>query len=255
MTFGRRWVVWIGGGFITVLLAGTAVVYLLSGLKLRHVYDIPVEGINPSTDSAAIARGGFLAQDLDCNGCHGDDYAGAVSYEAFGVGRIVAPNLTEARGFTDEQWERAIRFGVKPNGEGMIGMPSRSYYFLTDAELAALIGYFESLEPVEKLLPETTLGLLGRVGLVLRWFDVEPELVDRDIPRRVSTAAPPERYGKYVGMTNCGDCHGTGRGRLSDGRSNRIPRSYSDHEFFRYLRAAAQAGRWIHRFTDAGGWR
>jgi mono/diheme cytochrome c family protein len=138
----------------------------------------------------------------------------------------------------------------------MIGMPSRAYYFLSDADVAGLIGYFENLELVPSTLSETRLGPVGRLGLVLGWFDVEPELVDRDLPRVVRAGAPPEVYGKYVGLTNCGDCHGTGRGKIPDGSSRPLlPQSYSDDELYLFLRSASQAWQRTHRFTDVAGWR
>jgi mono/diheme cytochrome c family protein len=244
------------GGLFTVVLVTTAATSVVSERKLRRTYDIAASGIAPTTDSLSVLRGSLLARDLDCDGCHGEDFSGAVSFAAFGVGQVIAPNLTVAGDLTDAQWELAIRFGLKRNGEGMIGMPSRSYYYLTDADVAALIGYFRNLEPVADALPETRLGPLGRLGLALGWFDVEPELVDRDLPRDASAAAPPEAYGKYVGMTNCGACHGTGGGQAAEGSSNRlIPESYSDDELLLFLRSAAQAMRWVHRFTETGGWR
>lgn len=247
---------WVLGRLFAVVLVTTVAVYVLSERKLRRTYDIAASGVVPATDSLALLRGSLLARDLDCDGCHGDDLTGAVSFAAFGVGRVIAPNLTDARDLTDEQWELAIRFGVKRNGTGMIGMPSRSYYYLSDADVAVLIGYFMSLEPAPKALSETRLGPLGRLGLVLGWFDVESELVDRGLPREAVAGATPEVYGKYVGLTNCGNCHGTGRGKIADGSSNPLlPTSYSDDEMFRFLRSAARAWQWTHRFTAAGGWR
>lgn len=244
------------GALVAVVLVSTAAVYVLSERKLRRTYDIAASGILPTPDSLDVLRGSLLARDLDCDGCHGDDFSGAVSFAAFGVGRVIAPNLTGARDFTDAQWKLAIRFGILRNGTGMIGMPSRSYYFLSDADVAALIGYFKSLVPVPNTLSGTRLGPLGRLGLVLGWFDVEPELVDGDLPREAIAGAPPEVYGKYVGLTNCGNCHGTGRGKIVDGSSSPLlPQSYSDDELYLFLRSAAQAWQWIHRFTDAGGWR
>jgi cytochrome c553 len=235
-----------------VVLVATAAVYFLSEHKLRRTYAIVAPGVAASSDSLDVLRGSLLARDLDCDGCHGDDFAGAVSFAAFGVGRVVAPALTDARDHTDEQWELAIRFGVKRNGTGMVGMPSRAYYFLSDADVAALFGYFKSLEPVADTLPDTRLGPLARLGLALGRLEVEPALIDRNIPREATAQDSPEVYGKYVGLTNCGNCHGTGRGKLAGPSSvPLLPDSYSDDELFRFLRSAAQAWRWTHRFTGS----
>lgn len=198
-------------------------------------------------------RGGLLARDLDCDGCHGDDFAGAVSFEARGVARVVAPNLTVARNLTNEELELAIRHGLKRNGEGMIGMPSRSYYYLSDADVGALISFLKSLQPMKNDLPQTELGPLGRIGLVLGWFHLEPELIDPTEPRDVAEDAPPAAYGAYVGMTNCGDCHGTGLGKDPDGFVARV-RQYSRAERRQYAESVARAWVTVHQFTEVGGW-
>jgi mono/diheme cytochrome c family protein len=240
---------------MVTLCGGTAMVvaYHVSEHRLHRAYDISATAIRPATDSLAVSRGGLLARDLDCDGCHGDDFAGAVSFEAPGVARVVAPNLTVARNLSNQELELAIRHGLKPNHEGMIGMPSRAYYFLSDADVSALISFLKSLEPVEHDLPETRLGPLGRIGLVLGWFDLEPELIDPTAPRAIAKRALPAAYGAYVGMTNCGDCHGTGLGRGPDSSAARV-KQYSRTQLRQYSASVARAWGKVHRFTEVGGW-
>src|SRR5512138_1899929 len=82
------------------------------------------------------------------------------------------PNLTSGAGGigatnTDEDWVLAIRHGVGHDGRGLILMPSRVWYYLSDEDLADLIAYLKSLPPVDNELPNSELGPLGRVMLTL----------------------------------------------------------------------------------------
>jgi hypothetical protein len=82
------------------------------------------------------------------------------------------PNLTAGAGGvgatnSNEDWVRAIRHGVGHDGRGLLLMPVRLFYYLSDEDLGALIAYLKSLPPVDNELPMTNLGALGRVMLVL----------------------------------------------------------------------------------------
>ncbi len=82
------------------------------------------------TDSATIARGSHLAKIHACADCHTENYAGQVFIDAppFITG---ASNLTPGKGgvgnsFSVEDWDRAIRYGVRPDGSALMFMPSPS---------------------------------------------------------------------------------------------------------------------------------
>jgi hypothetical protein len=149
--------------------------------------------------------------------CHTEALSGqAVAVPAlltFGI-----PNLTAGAGGvgvanTDEDWVRAIRHGVGHDGRGLILMPVRIFYSLSDEDLGALIAYLKSLPPVDNELPSTDLGPLGRVMLALGQLPPESTIpdvtvIDHNAPRPV----PPEpgvtkEYGKYLALI-CTSCHG-----------------------------------------------
>ena len=84
----------------------------------------PLAGVDLQTMALerAIKRGKHLvASRVACDGCHGADFGGAAVVDIALVGHWVAPNLTAGegsvtKGFTANDWDRAVRHGVRRNG-------------------------------------------------------------------------------------------------------------------------------------------
>jgi mono/diheme cytochrome c family protein len=130
---------------------------------------------------------------------------------------LVVPNLTSGAGGigtinTDEDWVRAIRHGVGHDSRGLVLMPSRVFYYLSDDDLGALIAYLKSLPPVDNEQPKTNLGPIGRVMLALG--QLPPEIMPNvtTIDHYAARPVAPEpgvtvEYGRYL-TTTCTLCHG-----------------------------------------------
>jgi hypothetical protein len=121
------------GSVVAVIVFAVVIVYAVSSVKLHHRYALPTHApfVAP-TDSVAIARGQHLAKAIGkCAKCHGSDLSGAVFIDggaAFGV--FVAPNLTHGvgglpSGFTDADYELAIRHGVTRDGRAAVTSSSK----------------------------------------------------------------------------------------------------------------------------------
>jgi mono/diheme cytochrome c family protein len=211
----RKWLGRIGAALLALAAVAAATVFALSQARLAHVYVLPAERIAIPTQSAAIARGRHLAVISGCIDCHGQDLAGRVFFENVMIGRFVAPNLTNGKGgsggrFSDEDWARAIRHGVRPDGKPLLVMPSKQYYALSDADLGALIAYLKTIPPVDNELPSSAVSPIGRT-LMLAMKDLPllaAERIDHDAAR---PPAPPVgvtvEYGKYLAV-RCTGCHG-----------------------------------------------
>jgi mono/diheme cytochrome c family protein len=116
----------------------------------------------------AIEEGARLATIYGCHGCHGPGLEGGVMFDQRFMARVVAPNLTRlSAGYSDLDFVRVLRHGVRPDGRSAIpAMPSPSYAYLTDEDLAQIIAYVRSvLASGEGELPSTRLGLLVRYAL------------------------------------------------------------------------------------------
>jgi len=265
----------IVGIVIGVLVLAFVALYIIGTVKwnkLHGKYDVPVETITIPTDEAAIVRGEHIATLHLCRICHTEALSGqAVSVPGlltFGI-----PNLTSGVGGVgstnaNEDWVRAIRHGVGHDNRGLVMMPARTFYYLSDEDLGALIAYLKSLPPVDNELPRTDLGPIGRVMLALGQLppDIIPNviMIEHDAPRPVA----PEpgvtvEYGKYLAHT-CALCHGpnfNGQTVQLDGppvlTANLTPggelRFWSEEDFITTMRTGVTPNG--HQLKDAMPWK
>jgi mono/diheme cytochrome c family protein len=209
-----KWIGLILGSLIGLLVLVLVGLYFVGTEKVNKTYDVPVETISIPTDTATVQRGQHLATILICTRCHVENMAGKVDFAIPGMLTIPTPNLTTGTGgvgsvYTDADWVRAIRHGVGHDGRALFIMPSKSYYYLGDEDLGAIIAYLKSLPPVDNELPERRIELLGRLMDGAGMFPPDAvEQIDHTGPRPVApepgmTAA----YGEYLART-CTECHG-----------------------------------------------
>ena len=131
------------------------------------------------------------------------------------IGKVIASNLTSGKGgvgseYEDEDWVRAIRHGVRPDKTPLLFMPSTEFYFLSDADLRAVIAYVKSARPVDHELPVSSLSLTGRavMTLVPTVTFIPAELITHEAARPVAPdAGITPAYGEYL-THSCKVCHG-----------------------------------------------
>jgi mono/diheme cytochrome c family protein len=129
--------------------------------------------------------------------------------------RVVAPNLTAGAGgvaprYSDADWVRAIRHGLRPDGTPLLIMPSHNFAALSDADLTAIIAYVRSMAPVDNDPGAFELRLLGRLLVVLGELPIPAEQIDHGAgPQAAPPAGRTVAYGGYLAtIGNCADCHG-----------------------------------------------
>jgi cytochrome c553 len=198
-------------------------VYIASERALRATYPAPATTLDIPRDEQTIARGAHLVRAVGtCTLCHGDDLGGGVYADEGAIGRIIGSNLTRGRGgvgreFSVNDWVRAIRYGVRRDGTSLLVMPSEVYTFFSDADLAAIIAYAQQAPSVDRELPRSAFGWLGRVLFAFGQLNllVAPKTHHPGNPSGVPTA-PTAEYGRYLAnVSGCHGCHGFG---LSGGR-------------------------------------
>ncbi len=232
--------------------AGAAVIFVISGARLSQSIVVdPVSLIVP-TDPESIERGRYIASTFGgCFSCHGTGLEGDVLADDPALGTIVAPNLTGGKGgrpLAEADFVRAVRHGVGENGRPLLIMPSADLYYLDDQDLAAVVAYASSLDPVDTVLPETSYGPMGRLLIVLGPEDFLAALkIDHETP---PPAAPPvgatAAYGRYLAQVGCMGCHTANLGGGSTGDPASPPASdltksgplanWTEADFIRTLR-------------------
>src|ERR1041385_1112925 len=114
-----------------------------------------------------IEMGRYLATVADCAACHtipdgGKSYAGGRPIET-PFGNIVSANITPDHetgigAWRDEQFDKAGRQGMRPNGQRLYpAMPYPAYTKMSREEVLAIRAYLQTLEPVRNAFNRTTL--------------------------------------------------------------------------------------------------
>jgi hypothetical protein len=207
-----------------VVLVGGIFVYMQCSAfdaSLARVYDVPVPNVTRSTDPAVIARGKHLVESVGgCASalCHGQDLGGGKPIEMGPLGTVCGPNITPdnlAAAYSDGEFARIIRHGIKKDGCGVRLMPAQDLTWLPDSDVVAMVSYLRTVAPGDRPNGTTKIGVLGKV------LDRQDKVI-LDVARRIDhtkkeDAPAPEataRYGAFLGRL-CTGCHGE---HLSGGR-------------------------------------
>ncbi|MBI1260469.1 MAG: c-type cytochrome [Rhizobiales bacterium] len=199
-----KWVS-LGLGIVIVLMPPT--IYLASALKLGKTYDVALTPLRVAPSPALAPEGERLANVFGCLGCHHAN--GNVLFEGPGVGHLVAPNLTrKIRDYSDEEFVRLVRYGVKRDGTGIIAMPSAGLNALSDDDLAAILSWLRTQPQLKDAQPAvTSWGPFGRIAMLLGAVPFSAEKVVPQIASLHRPMATPAEQGAYLVQAICSDCH------------------------------------------------
>ena len=132
-------------------------------------------------DFTQIERGRYLATAADCVACHtipngGKPFAGGRAIET-PFGNITTPNITPDAetgigSWTNEQFDNAVRNGVRPNGSRLYpAMPYTSYTKMSRDDVAAIRAYLNTVEPVRHPVVANTLPFPFNIRASMRVWD------------------------------------------------------------------------------------
>ena len=214
----------IFGIIVGLLVFAVIGVYGITSYRINKNQEMHVGMVPIPTDPAAVARGKHLAEAVGkCQACHGDNYAGKIVMDAPVFVNLTSSNLTSGKGgigkdYRDEDWVRAIRYGIGPTGKPLLFMPSESFTYFNDADLGAMIAYLKSLPPADRTIERRrSVGPIGRMVFLTGGFPLLPvELIDRGSRPAPIKQGVTKEYGEYLAMAGgCAGCHGES---LSGGR-------------------------------------
>ncbi|RPI87813.1 MAG: cytochrome c [Chloroflexi bacterium] len=202
------------GLLIGLLLIAVVSLYLYTDQQLNQQYFFSIKPIQITNNPETIERGNHLVENIAfCTDCHGDNLAGQIFDDGPMVGLLSVPNLTSGEGgigrrYSNEDWVRAIRYGVGPDQRSLLGMASNFYYVLSDEDLAAVIAYVKSVPPVDNVLPPTKMGPMGRLLIIQDPTILPARVIDRNQQHPgAPEVGPTVEYGAYLGSF-CTMCHG-----------------------------------------------
>jgi mono/diheme cytochrome c family protein len=209
--------------------AAAGIVSKLSDRKLHRVVQLPpIQATRPSADGQ-LEHGEYLFKTRGCMDCHGADGAGSVVVDDKESGLFVrAPNITSGgasptRSYTDIDWVRTLRHGVKPSGQPLLVMPSEDYARMTDADVSAIVAYVRSLPPADGGAAEIReFPLPIKAAYLFGAIKDAAEKIDHTAPPTQEVADTALARGQYVAQ-GCMGCHGP---HLSGGKIPGTPPSW-----------------------------
>lgn len=205
------------GALAALIVVAAGVLLLVGDARVNQTYTVTAEPVAIPADAAGLARGRHIAETV-CTACHGANLAGGPVLNAPGFAVINAPNLTAGSGGvadeykTDADWVRAIRHGVDPDTKSLLLMPSADFYYLSDADLGAVIAYVKSVPAVDNEVADKSFSVPARILMGAGALNglIEAAQIDQTGPRPAAPAAGvTAEYGHYLAQTRvCQNCHG-----------------------------------------------
>jgi len=211
-----KWLAIVFGGFIGILIILVIAFYAFGTYRLNKNYNIEAAAINIPNDQTTIQRGAYIYF-YSCEGCHGTNLAGKLFFEDPAIGSIPSSNLTSGFGgigstYSDDDYVRAIRHGIRADGKPLIIMPARSYWYFSDEDLGAVIAFLKNAPAVDNDPGTKKLKPLGRILLAVDAFGnaISAESIDHLANRpSVPIQSVSVEYGEYLVNTgDCRECHG-----------------------------------------------
>lgn len=210
-----RW----AGVLLVILITVAAVGALITVVASNRAVDQRVAVVPPFPvlGHGSVERGKHLYTAVsDCIGCHGSDGGGGPFVTDPAMAMLYAPNLTRGPGgvgatYSDADFDRAIRRGIRADGTRLIIMPSWSYAAMSDSDAASVIAYIRTFAPVDRATPRVRLGPVGRVFIVTNKLRMDAvRIADEGAPPSPPPPMMQVEYGKYLTrIGGCMSCHGT----------------------------------------------
>ena len=256
-TLGRRvlrGVLILLGIVATLVVTAVVLVYIASEKRFRQHFDRPIASVvfPLPTDAAAVARGERVAATRGCLECHGAGGKGQLFLDQMPVMQLRPSNISPGgptAHYSNEDWARAVRNCVRPDGSAILFMPCQDFSATDDVDLGLIVAYLRSLPASNNDPGKTTIGPLGRA---LFLADQLPLVAAERIPARESVPpAPPvgrtAAYGEYLAHA-CTGCHGDhSLGRTDPRRAARMAGCRESHAARRLCILAVFRGRFHDR--------
>lgn len=166
--------------------------------------------------NSLVERGRYLARAGNCVSCHtsagGTAFAGGLAFET-PFGKLYSSNITPdpetgIGKWTEEQFAKAVREGVRPDGAHLYpAFPYTAYTKLSDQDVSALFAYLRVIKPAKFTPPENELSFPANQ----RWTLGTWKALYFDEGRYQPDKSKSEEWnrGAYLveGLGHCSACH------------------------------------------------
>lgn len=208
-----KWLGIVAGSLLGLIVVIAAALFSIGSSRLNKTYDIPADNLVIPTDAASIEKGKHLTETL-CTHCHTTDLSGKLWFSFPPAGKVDSANLTSGEGgigqefTTDEDYVRAVRHGVGPDGKPIF-MPSvAAFQGMSDEDLGALIAYLKTVPPVDHKTNGQQFTPLAKILIGAGVIKLPAAIVSHTSSVTAPKEAVSAEYGQYlITISGCYDCH------------------------------------------------
>jgi len=222
---------WAAAAALAALVCVAVARYLETEALLEGHY--PLRSVAPHAveTKATLARGAHLIRIFGCADCHGADLRGRMVYRG-GAGVFASDLRALPKDYSDEDFARAVRFGLNPDGTSLWLMPSASFVYLSGDDMDAILATVDSLPRDAQFLNRPRFA--GSARQDIRAGTIVPAAVDALSDESSMDLGPRWSGGRYLARTSCSECHGLDLAGSDDGRVPGLDgvKRYSLRQFF-----------------------
>tara|TARA_R110000868_G_scaffold183900_3_gene425245 strand:+ start:3905 stop:4792 length:888 start_codon:yes stop_codon:yes gene_type:complete len=203
----QKLALYITASVVALLFVVISAIYAASEYELQRTYDVNFVSLRPATVIGSMSEGRRLIHAFGCNGCH--RASGGTVADIPNVARIVAPNLTRVvHDYSDEEFVRLVRAGVKRDGTSALIMPAREYANVSDDDLATMLNYLRNAQALPDHQPAATeIRFMGRVAIAAGKVPFSAKLAPPYLAPLHRPVATPEAEGEHLVKAICSHCH------------------------------------------------
>jgi cytochrome c553 len=245
----KSFVKWTGvvlGGIVMIALVAAGIVYVSSDIILDYTYAFSRSKMHAAAVPGLAPTGAHLVKICGCADCHGDDLAG-ILFNDLPPGTVLwSANLPLlAKRYSIDDFDHAIRQGLRADGTSVVLMPSNSYAALHDEELAAIVAYIRSLPAKGEQHPPPVPGPIVRLGVMLGKFETTRAAFDGKSPLDLG---PEYALGRHLAQISCSACHGNSLsgapaiGPMPARPDLALVAAYDRSDFLKFMRTGKAAG-------------
>lgn len=203
-------------GIIVVLAIVVGIAYFVLNRTDTNDGTAPAIAGAPAT-ADVLARGEYLTKAADCIACHtvpetGKPYAGGVAFK-LPFGTIYSSNITGdvetgIGGWTDDEFVRAVREGVRNDGKHLYpAFPYTSYTALSRADVLAIKAYLMSQPKVREANKANDLGFPFNQRWAMGFWNAAFFKSQRFVADPAKSAAVNSGQYLATALGHCAECH------------------------------------------------
>ena len=199
---------WLGIGLAVLIILLLVAIYGISQYHMSRSWS--PEPVAPlAMANANPVEGKRLAAIYGCSGCHRANLQGDPFIEDGMMAIVYASNLTrKLEQYTEAEMTQAIRQGMRPDGSGLVIMPSNAFAVLTDSEIADILAYAHTLPAGGEDYPTPKLGPIARAFLAIGEFKTAPALAKAG-EDMMPWFIDGQEEGRRLVFAACSECHGS----------------------------------------------